>query len=182
MVERLFVEFTEFGRTGLFNDRDSIYFLPSGIVSRGQRVASAGTMASPIWRRHTASNWPYLFSCLRALEKHPRRTRVTIEPARLPCHDHVSTSQIKNEMMTRRSSGLAAGFHSMTACLWTAQPQNIHRQTPPMNPATSWRKSCFLWLQNVQWLTHPWFEKIHPSSFPRRCRCVRSDMMDAEIG
>lgn len=47
-VEQLFVEFTESGRAVLFSDRDSRYFLPSGIVRRGQSVTRAGMIARPI--------------------------------------------------------------------------------------------------------------------------------------
>lgn len=69
----------------MLSSPDCRYFLLSGIVRRCQRVAAAGTRATPIWIRQTASSWPYS-PCFKALLKQPRTTRVTIEPARVPCY------------------------------------------------------------------------------------------------
>lgn len=69
----------------VFNSFDWMNFLPSGIVRRAQRVAKAGTRASPIWIRHTASSWLYSLLPSRAGLKHARIMTVTIEPVRVPC-------------------------------------------------------------------------------------------------
>lgn len=67
----------------MLSSPDCKYFLLSGMVRRCQRVAAAGTRATPIWIRQTASSWPYS-PCFRALLKQPRTMSVTMEPARVP--------------------------------------------------------------------------------------------------
>ena len=67
----------------MLSSPDCRYFLLSGMVRRCQSVAAAGTRATPIWIRQTASSWPYS-PRLSAPLKQPRIMRVTIEPARVP--------------------------------------------------------------------------------------------------
>ena len=92
----------------MLSSPDCRYFLLSGMVRRCQRVAAAGTRATPIWIRQTASSWLYS-PCFRALLKQPRTMSVTMEPARVPYSQ--TTSQ--QDSMVAKLPGVTSNLPSL---------------------------------------------------------------------